>query len=322
MGEPGGVGGETVLQAWTELRASRTPFLVVDDPGRLQRMSRGRIPVRTVVEPSEASRTFLEALPVLRYPLRAPVTPGESSPANADAVIGSVRRAVRLALEGQASGVVTNPVDKRALREGAGFGHAGHTSFLGELAGANAEPVMMLACDALRVVPVTVHIPLAEVASRISADDVVHACRTTYEALRREFGVPEPTLAVAGLNPHAGEGGMLGTDEARVITPALRRLERSGVRARGPYPADSLFRSGFRETYDAAICMYHDQALIPVKTLDFHGAVNVTLGLPFVRTSPAHGVAYDLAGTGRASPRSLIAAIRLAARLSAARQDP
>ena len=321
MGEPGGVGAEITLAAWSCLRSSAKPFCAITDIGWLREVADGQIPVREVEDPEQVPDVFPDALPVLPEPLVRPARPGQGSPENAAAVIRSIRRAVSRALERRAGAVVTNPVDKAVLREGAQFRHAGHTEFLGELADLREAPVMMLASGTLRVVPVSIHIPLREVPLRLRTEDIVRTGRIADRSLRSDFGIPAPRLAVAGLNPHAGEGGMLGCEEERIVRPAISGLQALGIEASGPHAADSMFRAGFRDTYDAALCMYHDQALIPVKTLEFERSINVTLGLPFVRTSPAHGVAYDLAGTGRANPLSLVEAIRLATRLCAGRMN-
>ena len=319
MGEPGGIGGEILVKAWMRLRNEETPFFAIDDPDRLRKIAECPGTIREIGAPEQAQQVFDTTLPVLAETLAAPAPPGQRSPANAAVVIRSIQRAVSLALKGRVGAVVTNPIDKLVLQEGAGFRHAGHTEFLGELAGHAGAPVMMLATDALRAIPVTCHIPLSEVASRIRKENIVRIGRIASEALRKDFGIHSPRLAVSGLNPHAGEGGMLGVEDASVIRPAVQALRNLGLKVGGPYPADSMFREEFRETFDVAICMYHDQALIPVKALGFARTVNVTLGLPFIRTSPGHGVAYDLAGRDRASPESLIAAVRLASRLAARR---
>ncbi|TQF79761.1 4-hydroxythreonine-4-phosphate dehydrogenase PdxA, partial [Elioraea sp. Yellowstone] len=248
----------------------------------------------------------------------APAEPGRPDPAHGPAIIRSVERAVALARADEAAAVVTNPLAKTTLLAG-GIGHAGHTSWLAELAG-GGEPVMMLASPLLRVVPVTVHIPFAAVPSALTVERIVAAGRIAAAALRADFGLGRPRLAVTGLNPHAGEAGTIGREEIDVIRPAIEALRAEGLAASGPHPADSLFHARAREGYDAVLCMYHDQALIPIKTLDFAGAVNVTLGLPIVRTSPDHGTAYDIAGRGVADASSLIAAIELAAAMAARRE--
>ncbi len=314
MGDPAGIGGEIALDAWAALRRTGPAFVAIDDPDRLadlaRRLGRG-VPVRPVGSVGEGAALFASALPVLPEPLAARVEPGRPDPAHGAASLNSVRRAVALARAGEVAGIVTNPLAKTTLL-GAGLPYAGHTSWLADLAG-GGEPVMMLACPAVRVVPVTVHIPLAEVPRTLTTAAIVAAGRVTAAALRTDFGVARPRLAVAALNPHAGEAGTIGTEEGTIIAPAIERLRALGIEATGPYPADSLFHTAARAGYDAALCMYHDQALIPVKTIDFAGAVNVTLGLPIVRTSPDHGTAYHIAGRGTADPRSLIAALRLAA---------
>jgi 4-hydroxythreonine-4-phosphate dehydrogenase len=224
-----------------------------------------------------------------------------------------------MALAGEVEGVVTNPIAKSVLMQ-AGFPHPGHTEFLAELTGAAGREVMMLACPELRVVPVTVHVSLRSALDRLSTAAIVAAARTTHAALMRDFGIARPRLAVAGLNPHAGEQGRMGGEEASLIQPAIDVLRAEGIDARGPFPPDTMFTAGARGGYDAAICMYHDQALIPLKTLDMWGGVNVTLGLPIVRTSPDHGTAFDIAGKGLASPASLVAALRMAHGIAGSRR--
>ena len=318
MGEPGGVGGELVLAAWRRLRHGRTPFLVIDDPARLRALADAPGEIRAVAAPEAAAAVFPSALPVLPEPLTVPAPAGQPSPGNAAAVLRSICRAVALVREGRAGALVTSPVDKQALHAGAGFGHAGHTGFLGELAGCADPPVMMLVSGSLRVVPVTGHVPLRAVPELLAGPEIVRTGRIVAETLRQRLGIAAPRLAVAGLNPHAGEGGLLGREDAEIVRPAVASLRRDGIDASGPHAADSLFRPAFRRRFDAALCMYHDQALIPLKAVGFRRAVNVTLGLPFLRTSPGHGVAYDLAGSFRADPDSLIAAIRFAGRRSPA----
>jgi 4-hydroxythreonine-4-phosphate dehydrogenase len=244
--------------------------------------------------------------------------PGHPDKANARAVIASIERAAALCLSGETGGMVTNPINKAALYH-AGFGYPGHTEFLAALTDAHGRQIMMLASPELRVVPVTVHASLRNSIAMLTTDAIVAAARTTAVALRRDFGIAQPRLAVAGLNPHAGEQGALGDEEATIIAPAIAALRADGIEVSGPWPPDTMFTAAARSRYDAAICMYHDQALIPLKTLDMERGVNVTLGLPIVRTSPDHGTAYDIAGKGIANPASLIAAIRLAAELAHAR---
>jgi len=319
MGDPAGIGGELTLRAW--LARTTTPFFVLDDPERLTALAARMklpVPVRAIGAPSEAAGVFATALPVLPIRLAAPAPPGRPDPANAPAVIASIRQAAELALSGQAGAVVTNPINKAALYQ-AGFSHPGHTEFLAELTGVPGQEVMMLAAPALRVVPVTVHVSLLAAIARLDTALILRVGRTTAAALRRDFGIARPRLAVAGLNPHAGEQGALGTEDASIVVPAIRALRADGIDVSGPYPPDTMFTDHARAGYDAAICMYHDQALIPLKTLDVRHGVNVTLGLPIVRTSPDHGTAYDIAGTGTADATSLIAALEMAGEIVAQR---
>lgn len=319
MGDPAGIGGELTIRAWHALRRTGPTFIALDDPDRLAGIARDlglETPIRTVGAAGERVDDALCVLPVV---LQGPSRPGRPDPANAPCVIASIERAVSLATAGQVGGVVTNPISKATLY-GAGFAFPGHTEFLGHLTGISHAPVMMLVCPYMRVVPVTIHVSLRDAISRLTTDAIVAAATVTADALSAQFGIAQPRLAVAGLNPHAGEGGALGTDEADIIVPAIARLRQAGIDVSGPYPPDTMFTQAARPTYDAAICMYHDQALIPLKTLDMTNGVNVTLGLPIVRTSPDHGTAFDIAGAGRADPASLIAAIRLAAELSAHRR--
>jgi 4-hydroxythreonine-4-phosphate dehydrogenase len=314
MGEPAGIGGEIALQAWLRRDDGIPPFFLIDDCDRLQVLARHlgwTVPLRSITAAEEAAGLFPSALPVLPITLPRPVVPGQPDPENALSVIASIDRAVDLARTGATAAVVTNPINKQCLYA-AGFRHPGHTEYLAELAGGVA-PVMMLACPGLRVVPVTIHLPLKQVVASLTTDAIIAAGRTTSAGLRRDFGIDRPVLAVAGLNPHAGESGAMGREEIEIIAPAVAALCREGIVAEGPFPADTLFHAAARQRYDAVLCMYHDQALIPLKTIDFDGGVNVTLGLPFIRTSPDHGTAFDIAGKGVANPASLIAALKLAA---------
>jgi 4-hydroxythreonine-4-phosphate dehydrogenase len=321
MGDPAGVGPEIVVKAWSELRREGPPFMAIGDLQALTAASAaGTAALRPVLHPAEAAEAFSEALPVLDLPLRAPVVAGQPSAAAAPAIIRWIETAVGLALSGSVCGVVTAPIAKAPLYE-AGFKFPGHTEFLGELtAGAGFAgvrgPVMMLTAKDLRTVLVTIHEPLARVPGLVTRDRIVHAGLVADQALRRDFAIDRPRLAVAALNPHAGEGGSLGREEAEIVFPAVKALREAGVEASGPHPADTLFPEEMRAGYDAVLCLYHDQALIPVKMLDFWGGVNVTLGLPIVRTSPDHGTAYDIAGRGLARADSLIAAIRLAEQIA------
>ncbi len=309
MGDPAGIGGELTVSAWRALRHTGPAFTAIDDPARLV-----GVPVRAVETLAEAVAVFPEALPVLPLALAAAVVPGRPDPANAAATIASIERAVHLARVGEAAAVVTNPISKAVLYA-AGFPHPGHTEFLGALTQC-AHPVMMLANDFLRVVPVTVHVSLRAALDSLTTTAIVATARIAAAALRGQFGIPAPRLAVAGLNPHAGEGGAMGDEEARLIAPAIAALRDEGIAVTGPHPPDTMFTPAARAGYDAAVCMYHDQALIPLKTLDMASGVNVTLGLPIIRTSPDHGTAFDIAGRGIADPASLIAALRLAATLA------
>lgn len=317
MGEPAGIGGEILLAAWRHLAGSGPVFVAIDDPARLQALP-GRTPIEVVAEPGEAAAVFGRALPVLPLGQRVAVNPGQPDPRHGAAVIASIVRAVALTRAGATAAVVTNPIHKATLYA-AGFGFPGHTEFLAELAG-GMQPVMMLAGPSVRVVPLTVHLALALVPSRLDTRAIVRQALIVVEALRRDFGLAGPRLAVAGLNPHAGEAGSMGDEEARIIAPAVAELKARGIDVVGPLAADTMFHAAARAGYDAALCMYHDQALIPVKTLDFDAAVNVTLGLPFVRTSPDHGTALDIAGRGLARAGSLIAAIELAAAMAGRRR--
>lgn len=324
MGDPAGVGPEIIVKAWRALRLTGPAFMVVGDHASLAAASTGGASaLKRVSRPSEAPGIFTSALPVLDMPLAREVVSGKPSPAHAPAVIRWIETAVGLSLSGAVSGLVTAPIGKAPLYE-AGFPFPGHTELIADLtAGAPFDgtrgPVMMLATPGLRTALVTIHEPLAKVSSLLSIDRIVRTARVTAEALRTGFGVAEPRLAIAGFNPHAGESGAMGWEEAEVIAPACAALAHLGIDCSGPRPADTLFHHEARQTYDAAVCMYHDQALVPVKMLDFWGGVNLTLGLPVVRTSPDHGVAYDIAGRGLARADSLIAAIRMAGEIAARR---
>ena len=313
MGDPAGIGGELTVRAWQTLHSNGPCFLALDDPQRLT-----GIPIAEIGAPAEAAAIFPNALPVLPVKLGESPHPGRPNKANAGAVIASIERAAALCLSGEASGMVTNPINKAALYD-AGFAYPGHTEFLAALTGAHGKQIMMLASPDLRVVPVTVHASLRNSISMLTTEAIVAAARTTAAALHRDFGIVHPRLGIAGLNPHAGEQGALGDEETTIIAPALAMLRAEGIDVSGPWPPDTMFTRTARARYDAAICMYHDQALIPLKTLDMDHGVNVTLGLPIVRTSPDHGTAYDIAGKGIADPSSLIAAIQLAAELAYAR---
>ena len=321
MGEPAGIAGEITIKAWHAPDGRPVPaFAVLGDPDWLRAEAhriKSHSHIIEVASMEDAGARFFEGIPVLPRRLKVKVTPGKPESANAIEVVGAIEQAVALARGGEASGVVTNPIHKATLYKG-GFKFPGHTEYLASLCGV-AAPVMMLVIDGLRVVPVTVHLSLAKAVETLSTGAIVGTAWTTHEALIRDFGIAKPRLAVAALNPHAGEDGAMGSEEKAIIAPAVAQLKAQGVDASGPLPADTLFHAGARARYDAAICMYHDQALIPLKTLDFAGGVNVTLGLPIVRTSPDHGTALDIAGQDRADPSSLLAALRLAERMAAQR---
>ncbi|MEM1409418.1 MAG: 4-hydroxythreonine-4-phosphate dehydrogenase PdxA [Pseudomonadota bacterium] len=336
MGEPAGIGTEVLLKAYAHLRAHpnwRRPFFVIDDPARVALLSRQMGPELRCVSigtPAEAASVFAEALPVLPIPSidLAPllsVTPGKPSEETASHVIGAIDEAVRLCLNGEAAGLVTLPIQKSVLLA-SGFPFPGHTEYLGRLtddvpmpANNQRGPVMMLAAGNFRAVPATIHVPLAEVPSLLKTDDLVHVGQVIADALRTDFAIASPRLAVTGLNPHAGENGLIGREEIDVIMPAIKALQAAGVDAAGPFPGDTLFHQEARSQYDAALAMYHDQALIPIKTAAFHEAVNVTIGLPIVRTSPDHGTGLALAGKGVARADSTMAALAMADRMATAR---
>ncbi len=320
MGEPAGIGGDITLLAWINSAPTLPPFFVIDDPERLIALSDQlgfSIPIQSIDHPEDATSVFSKALPVLPLTLAKTVLPGQISPANQPMVRASIESGVALVQCGRATALVTNPIHKHALYD-SGFNYPGHTEFLAALAGVETS-VMMLASPQLRVVPVTIHKSLNDAIRDLDTTSIVTAARITADALRRDFGIGMPRLAIAGLNPHAGENGTLGTEENEIILPAVTALRAAGIEVVGPVAPDALFCERARAGYDAAICMYHDQALIPIKTLDVDHTVNVTLGLPFVRTSPDHGTALDIAGTGRANESSLIAALHLADRMVKAR---
>ena len=322
-GEPAGIGPDITIQAWLRRNELKLPpFYLLGDRDFLSHRAKalGLKLKLADVSAEEASDAFAEALPVVATGHRATARPGQPDDTSAGAAMASIRHAVGDVIAGRASAVVTNPIAKSVLYR-AGFRHPGHTEYLAELAATGGhipQPVMMLWSPALVVVPVTIHLPLRDAIAQLSSDLIVTTARIVVAALKARFGLVSPRLAISGLNPHAGEDGSLGTEDRSIVAPAIEILRGEGIEVRGPLPADTMFHDAARETYDCAICMYHDQALIPVKTLAFEDAVNVTLGLPFIRTSPDHGTAFDIAGTGTADPSSLIAALRLAARMAAA----
>lgn len=322
MGEPAGVGGELTLQAWLRRRDRGPAFFAVDDPQRLSALARSlnwNVPVREIAGPEQANAVFPDALPVLPLGRGVRAEPGKPDPAAGAAVIEAIDVATALALAGRAGGVVTNPIQKSALYA-AGFRHPGHTEYLASLAGLTEPPVMMLAGGGLRVVLATIHLSLRDAVAALTTEAIVRVGRAAAQALQRDFAVAAPRLAAAALNPHAGENGAMGDEESRIIAPAVAALRAEGVDVVGPAPADTLFHAGARSRYDAVVCMYHDQGLIPLKTIAFDCGVNVTLGLPFVRTSPDHGTALDIAGKGVADPSSFLAALDMAAETAAGRR--
>jgi 4-hydroxythreonine-4-phosphate dehydrogenase len=324
FGEPAGIGPDVTIEAWLRRKELKLPafYLLGDREFLDNRATALGLKIRFAdVRAEDALDAFADALPVVTTGYAATARPGQPDGTSADAAMSSIRQAVADVVAGRASAVVTNPIAKSVLYR-AGFRFPGHTEFLAELAangGPPPQPVMMLWSPVLAVVPVTIHLSLREAIAQLSSDLIVTTVRIVNSALKAHFGLANPRLAVSGLNPHAGEDGSLGAEDQSIVAPAVDMLRADGIQIRGPLPADTMFHEAARKTYDCAICMYHDQALIPVKTLAFDDAVNVTLGLPFIRTSPDHGTAFDIAGTGRANPSSLIAALRLAARLAAAR---
>jgi 4-hydroxythreonine-4-phosphate dehydrogenase len=323
-GEPAGIGPDIAIAAW--LRRNELglpPFYLLGDLGAVANRAKilGLKVELADSRPEDALAAFSSALPVVATGQPATARPGQPDATSANAALASIRQAVGDVMAGRASAVVTNPIAKSVLYR-AGFRHPGHTEFLAELAanGSRApQPVMMLWSPALAVVPVTIHVSLRDALAQLSSDLIVRTARIAVADLKARFGLSNPRLAVSGLNPHAGEDGSLGTEDIEIVAPAVEILRGEGIDVRGPLPADTMFHAAARESYDCAICMYHDQALIPIKTIAFEDAVNVTLGLPFIRTSPDHGTAFDIAGTGKANPSSLAAALRLAARMAAAR---
>lgn len=328
MGDPAGIGLEITLKLWRERNALSVPaFVLYADPAAL-RETAARLgapcDIAELANLADAASAFPTHLPVRPVPLATRAVPGRPTSTNGAAVVQAINLATAAVIRGEAAAIVTNPIAKHVLYE-AGFTHPGHTEYLAALADrafpgdAPHHPVMMLACDELRVVPLTVHVPISMVPALVTAEALITTARITHRALRRDFGFASPRLVVAGLNPHAGEAGTIGLEDCDVIAPAIKALQTEGLDIRGPLSADTLFHAAARQQYDAAICMYHDQALIPIKTLAFDSGVNVTLGLPFVRTSPDHGTAFDIADRGIASASSLMAALRMAHQMASRR---
>ena len=312
-GDPNGVGLDLIPFAFKEIGRTCPFFLIADSTHLGNRI--GNIPLHVMSDIQEYHHNSGEKLVVLHHPFAAKPSLKGEQPQNAPATLSAIDRAVELTLDGKASAVVTNPINKAVLRKGADFPYPGHTEYLAHLSG-TPRSVMMLACEELKVVPVTIHIALNEVSKNLTTELLEDTIKTTHKELTQKFGIKNPKIAVAGLNPHAGEGGMFGDEDIKIILPTISKLIESGLDIVGPLSADTMFHEDARTNYDCAVCMYHDQALIPIKTLDFHGGVNVTLGLPFIRTSPDHGTAYDLAGTYRGNPKSLINAIKLAQKMA------
>ena len=323
-GEPAGIGPDITIAAWLRRHEFELPpfYLLSDIDFIAKRAKALGVQIELAdVQAEDALDTFADALPVVNAGHNATARAGHPDHNSAPAAIGSIRRGVSEVLAGRAAAVVTNPIAKSVLYR-AGFQHPGHTEFLAELAargGPAPQPVMLLWSPTLAVVPVTIHLSLRDAIARLSSELIVATARIVVADFKSRFGLASPRLAISGLNPHAGEDGALGMEDRTIVAPAVDTLRGEGIDVRGPLPADSMFHAAARQTYDCAICMYHDQALIPVKTLAFDDAVNVTLGLPFIRTSPDHGTAFDIAGTGRANPSSLVAALRLTARMAAAK---
>lgn len=322
QGDPAGIGPDITLMAWLRRRElGLPPFFLIGDPDVLALRARQlnlAVSIRETDKASEAAGMFADALPVMTIPAGIEVVAGEPHAATAKGTIAAIEKAVSLVITGEALAVVTNPIAKAVLYE-AGFRFPGHTEFLADLAaratGRPVTPVMMLSGPKLRAIPVTIHIPVRDVPQALTGELIVETCRIAHEDLRQRFGIETPRLAVAGLNPHAGEGGAIGKEDEDIIRPAIERLRGEGIDAIGPLPADTMFHDEARARYDVAVCMYHDQALIPAKALGFDDSINVTLGLPFVRTSPDHGTAFGIAGKGLAREQSLVAALKLAAQL-------
>ncbi|PPC85461.1 MAG: 4-hydroxythreonine-4-phosphate dehydrogenase PdxA [Hyphomicrobium sp.] len=323
MGDPAGIGPDITLHSWLQRTTHKLPpFIVYADPDVLAQRARDlgiNVPIEMRSTASQAAALSEHALRVVSIPLSRACTPGQPNSAHASAIVGAIDRAVADSFAGNIAAMVTNPIAKSVLYE-AGFAHPGHTEYLGTRARihwptADINPIMMLACDDLRVVPLTIHIPLSDVPKHITTALIEATARTLAKSLKKNFGISQPRIAVCGLNPHAGEAGTIGLEDRDIIAPAIASLVQSGLHITGPHSADTLFHAAARRNYDAVLAMYHDQALIPIKTLAFDEGVNVTLGLPFIRTSPDHGTAFDIAGKGLASPNSFIAALKLAERM-------
>lgn len=321
MGDPAGIGAEIAIKAWLARDCGLPPFFLIADVNWLHAEAtrlKLAVSLTEIGTPEDAPAIFAKSLPILPLRLSFPVYPGKPDPRNAMTVLDSIRLAVELAQAGRAGAVVTNPIAKSVLAK-AGFSYPGHTEFLSALCGDVPVEMMLTGAD-LRVVPVTIHMSLRKVLQNLSTERIIACARLTAKALRQDFAIPNPRIAVSGLNPHAGEDGVMGTEDQDIIAPAVAALRAEEIDAFGPLPADTLFHARARQGYDVALCMFHDQALIPLKTLAFDTGVNVTLGLPIIRTSPDHGTAFAIAGTGAANPDSLIAALKLAGELAERRR--
>ena len=321
MGDPAGIGGEIALMTWRDHRSALPPFYLLDDPDRLARLAAATDLSCAIVEistPDEALTVCEAALPVLRLSAPVQALPGDDSTADGLMVIESIDRAIDAALDGTAAAMATNPIQKSRLYD-AGFTAPGHTEYLGQRAGLSHPPIMLLAGPNLKVVPVTIHLSVKDAVAALTHGEIVRTLKITIASLKSDFGIVAPRVAVSGLNPHAGEAGHMGREEIDIIAPAIAEVAETGADIRGPLAGDTMFHPAARATYDVAVCMYHDQALIPMKTLDFDNGVNVSVGLPFVRTSPDHGTAYNIAGTAAANPTSLVSAIRMAGEIATCR---
>ncbi len=323
MGEPAGIGGELTLKAWLLRKKYNVPtFFSIDDPVRLEKLAamlNWEVPIVSIDDPQSAQHQFSKALPVLALPILGSSIPGHPETRNTPNIAASIRKAVGFVVAGQASAIITNPISKQVLYK-SGFNYPGHTEFLADLVDGSLDPVMMLVCPSLKAIPVTTHKSLAGAIRALNKNLIVKTAETVAAALVNDFGIVQPRIAVAALNPHAGEGGYLGGEEQEIIIPAVNELKANGLSISGPRPADTLFHERARRNYDAVICMYHDQALVPLKTIDFSNGVNVTLGLPFVRTSPDHGTALEIAGTGTADETSFVNALTIAAEIASNRK--
>jgi 4-hydroxythreonine-4-phosphate dehydrogenase len=321
MGEPAGIGSECLFKAWQQRDTlNLPPFFMVGDAAFARNQAKNlglNIPITGIENPSQAMTIFTKALPVFDLKLNVDVKPAQPDPSNASVVLESIKLATQYVLDGAASAIVTLPIHKSTLYQ-SGFNFAGHTEYLASLCAQTKPTVMMLEIDGLRVALATVHTSLKDAISKLNTGLIINQVLTVERAMRHMFGIAKPRIALAALNPHAGEHGAMGLEEIEIITPAIEQLRERGIVISGPHPADTMFHARARQQYDCAICMYHDQGLIPIKTLDFHGGVNITLGLPIVRTSPDHGTAFDIAGKGVADPASFIAALKRADALSTA----